>query len=53
MDDVDDDTSSDTDAACLQIDVSPVSNFNGSLRLRRQSVDDTSFINKKEEEIER
>ena len=52
LDSVDDDTSSDLDTAGLQIDVSEVESFNDNEKIRR-SVDDTSFLNEMEEEIER
>lgn len=56
LDSVVSDASSDSDTAGLQIDVAEVDNFNNTntTKLRRQvTVDDTSFLNEMEEEIER
>jgi hypothetical protein len=53
LDTVDSDASSDSDTTGLQIDVSEVDSFKDNNKLRRQSIDDTSFLNKMEEEIER
>lgn len=53
LNNVDSDHSSDSETNGLHIDVSEVDHFNDVNKPKRQEIDETSFINEMEEEIEK